>query len=74
MKLTLFVLAGALLAVVLIAANWGATDDGPSYPSGPRAPGVAAYHLHRVAAARKGPPIPAYVVPLFERPVAYGGR
>ena len=70
MKLTLFFVAGALLAVVLIAANWGA-GDGPSYPSGRQAPGVSARHA---VVASKGPPIPPYLVPVAERTVAYGGR
>jgi hypothetical protein len=61
MKLILFVVAGALLAAVLIAANWGATDGGgPAYPSGRQ--------------ARKGPPIPTYVVPLDGRMAAARSR
>jgi hypothetical protein len=60
MKLILFLVAGALLAVVLIAANWGATDGGPAYPSGRQ--------------ARKGPPIPTYVVPVTGRTVADRAR
>jgi hypothetical protein len=65
--------ATAALAAVLIAANWGA-GDGPSYPSGRQPSGVSASHAHRMVAARKGPPLPAYVVPLGERTVAYGPR
>jgi hypothetical protein len=59
-KLILFVVAGALLAAVLIAANWGATDGGSAYPSGRQ--------------AGKGPPLPTYVVPVTGRTVAAGGR
>jgi hypothetical protein len=59
-KLILLVVAGALLAAVLIAANWGATDGGPAYPSGRQA-GTA-------------PPIPTYVVPVAERTAPDPGR
>jgi hypothetical protein len=73
MKLALFVVAVALVAAVLIGANWGA-GDGTSYPSRRQPLGVPAGHTHRAVAARKGPPIPGYVVPLGQRTVAYGGR
>jgi hypothetical protein len=56
MKLALFVVAVALVAAVLIGANWGA-GDGPSYPSRRQPLGVPAGHTHRAVAARKGPPI-----------------
>jgi hypothetical protein len=73
MKLVLYLVAGALVAAVLIAANRGASDHSPAYPSGRHGTGAAASHSIQ-AAAGSGPRLPGYLAPLTDPVSADAGR
>jgi hypothetical protein len=73
MKLVLYLVAAALVAAVLIAANWGASDHSSAYPSGRHGTGAPASHSTH-AAARNGPRLPGFLAPLTDPASADAGR